>query len=211
MPEPRQHTEHRGPLESILRHIPGFRGYLEKEYRRDSDSLQRSWLADRLDQSKRSLETVGSILANAGHLELLTQYDHLRAKIDRVIARIRGGWQGYSGVFDLVRVNETLLDRVYEHDMGLMGHVEDLASSIERLAGAPERGPVQTAAPPDLPPHDLTGTPASPDPAAPISATPVATEAGPPDPATMLPRLNQILDEIDRGVDQRAELLKGLE
>ena len=40
MPEPRAHMEHRGFRESILRHIPGFRGYLEKEYRRDSDALQ---------------------------------------------------------------------------------------------------------------------------------------------------------------------------
>ena len=107
MPEPRQHTEHRNALESLLRHIPGFRGYLEKEYRRDSDALQRTWLSDRLQQAKRSLDTVSSQLADAGRLDLLTQYDRLRAKLDKLIARIRGAWQGYSGIFDLVRIDES--------------------------------------------------------------------------------------------------------
>src|SRR5437763_1620644 len=116
MPEPRDHMEHRGALETMLRHIPGFRGYLEKEYRRDSDALERTWLTDRLQHSKRSLDTVSSVLANAGRLEQLPQIDHLRAKVDRIIARIRGAWQGYSGMFDLVKINEASLDRLYEHD-----------------------------------------------------------------------------------------------
>ena len=53
MPEPRQHTENRGWIESIGRRIPGFKGYLEKEYRRDADALQRTWLAERLQRFKR--------------------------------------------------------------------------------------------------------------------------------------------------------------
>ena len=42
-------------MESILRKIPGFRGYLEKEYRRESDHLARTWLADRVGQCKTGL------------------------------------------------------------------------------------------------------------------------------------------------------------
>ena len=53
MPEPRQHAQSRGWIESILRRIPGFKGYLEKEYRRDSDALQRTWLADRLQRASQ--------------------------------------------------------------------------------------------------------------------------------------------------------------
>ena len=44
MPQPKDHTQKRGVIETIGRHIPGFRGYLEREYRRDSDKLQRDWL-----------------------------------------------------------------------------------------------------------------------------------------------------------------------
>jgi hypothetical protein len=208
VPEPRQHTEHRNALESLLRHIPGFRGYLEKEYRRDSDALQRTWLSDRLQQAKRSLDTVSSQLADAGRLDLLTQYDRLRAKLDKLIARIRGAWQGYSGIFDLVRIGEARLDRVYEHDMSMMQLVEEFLESIKRLAGMPASGPSQsTAAPPPAMPSGALTPGAEANPA--VAASP--TEAGPPDPVTFLPRLNDQLDAIEGQCDQRADLLKGLE
>ncbi len=200
MPEPREHMEHRGALETLLRHIPGFRGYLEKEYRRDSDALERTWLADRLQQSKRSLDTVSSLLANAGRLEPLTHFDQLRAKLDRIIARIRGAWQGYSGMFDLVKIDEAALDRLYEHDVAMMNRVEEFATTWERLAGLPERGPSADVS--GLPPA-LPGEPTA------ATASPAAA-AAPLDPQTALPQLDALLNAIDQDCDRRTEILKGL-
>lgn len=139
MPEPSEHAKHRNWLETILRYIPGFRGYLEKEYRRDSDELQREWLADRLQRSKRAIEELTRPLADAGQIDALPQVDRLRSRLDKLIARIRGAMQGYSGFFDLVRVREDLLDRVYEHDVGLMQRVDALSQTIEALPDAPDR------------------------------------------------------------------------
>jgi hypothetical protein len=204
VPEPRQHMEHRNALETVLRHIPGFRGYLEKEYRRESDALERTWLSDRLQQAKRSLDTVSSQLADAGRLDLLTQYDRLRAKLDLTIARIRGAWQGYSGIFDLVRVDEARLDRVYEHDVALMQLVEEFSESLKRLAGLPASGPAAVAATATAGAGTLV---AAANPAVPVTPN----EAGPPDPVAFLPRLNEHLDAIMQQCDQRADVLKGLE
>ncbi|MFH1267132.1 MAG: hypothetical protein ABIK89_15500 [Planctomycetota bacterium] len=136
MPEPKDHAKHRNLIESILRYVPGFRGYLEKEYRRDSDELGREWLADRLQRSKRAIDELARPLADAGKIDLLPQLDRLRGRLDKLIARIRGAMQGYSGFFDLVRVREDLLDRVYEHDLGLFQEVDALGRGIEEL---PER------------------------------------------------------------------------
>ncbi len=141
MPEPKEHAEHRNWLETILRYIPGFRGYLEKEYRRDSDELQREWLADRLQRSKRAIDDLTRPLADAGQIDALPQVDRLRGRLDKLIARIRGAMQGYSGFFDLVRVREDLLDRLYEHDVGLMQRVDALGQAIEQLPEAPDRIP----------------------------------------------------------------------
>ena len=135
MPEPRDHTENRNWIETVLRYIPGFRGYLEKEYRRESDDLQREWLADRLGRSKRAIDDVSRPLADAGQIDLLPQVDRIRSRLDKMIGRIRGAMQGYSGFFDLVRVREDLLDRVYEHDVDLMTQVDALATAIEELPG----------------------------------------------------------------------------
>ncbi|GAB6165345.1 hypothetical protein JCM19992_13450 [Thermostilla marina] len=138
MPEPIEHTKHRNWIETILRYIPGFRGYLEKEYRRDSDELQRQWLADRLQRSKRAMDNVGGLLAEAGLIDVLPRIDRIRSQVDHLIARIRGAMQGYSGFFDLVRVDEALLDKLYDFDVRLIGVVDDLAGTIETLADRQE-------------------------------------------------------------------------
>ena len=133
MPEPKAHAQNRNWVETILHYIPGFRGYLAKENRRESDDLQRDWLADRLQRSKRALDEITRPLADAGQIDVLPQVDRIRGRLDKLIARIRGAMQGYSGFFDLVRVDEALLERVYEHDLALMEKVEALAATIEEL------------------------------------------------------------------------------
>ena len=139
MPEPKDHTESRNFVESVLRYIPGFRGYLEKEYRRESDELQREWLASRLERSKRALENLSRPLADSGQIDILPQIDRIRGQVDKLIGRVRGAMQGYSGFFDLVRVGEDLLDRVYQHDLALMQEVDAVGEAIEALPGQHDR------------------------------------------------------------------------
>jgi len=134
MPEPKKHAERRGIIETVLRYIPGFRGYLEKEYRRESDDLQRDWLADRLQRAKRGLDGYTRQLADRAEIDALPLCDRLRGKLDKLIGRIRGAMQGYSGFFDLVEVDETRLDAVYQHDVDMMDQVSALAEKVEGLA-----------------------------------------------------------------------------
>ncbi|MEE8451668.1 MAG: hypothetical protein V3R99_07120 [Thermoguttaceae bacterium] len=139
MIEPRDHTENRNFIETILRQIPGFRGYLEKEDRRESDALQRDWLADRLQRSKRSIDELTRPLADAGNIDLLPEADRVRGRIDKLIGRIRGAMHGYSGFFDLVRVDKALLDRVYQYDVDLIAQVDTLTAAVEALPENPEQ------------------------------------------------------------------------
>lgn len=134
----KEHADRRNWMETIVRHIPGFRGYLEKEYRRESDELQRNWLAGRLQQSKKGLDEYMQGLTAAGNLDALPAVERVRLRLDKLQSRITSAMQGYSGVFDLVRINETVLDRVYEHDANLVDEVETLADTIEALPGKTE-------------------------------------------------------------------------
>jgi len=133
MPDPKTHAAKRNFIETILRYVPGFRGYLEREYRRESDELLRNWLADHLQRSKRSLEEAARGLSDASALDLLPQLDRLRWRLDRLLGRIRGAMQGYSGFFDLVRIDVPLLDEIYQYDAALNEQVEALAAAIARL------------------------------------------------------------------------------
>ena len=134
MPEPREHMQHRGVIETVLRHIPGFRGYLEKEYRRESDALQREWLCDRLVRAKRCLDGYTRSLVDAAAIDALPDCDRLRGRIDKVASRIRGAMKGYSGFFDLVTIDEALLDRVYQADANLVEWIDRFGGNLEHIA-----------------------------------------------------------------------------
>ena len=235
MPEPRHYVQHRNSLMMLVGWIPGFHGYLEREYRRDSDALQRTWLADRLQRSKRAMDAVALKLADAGKLTVLPQCDRLRAKTDELIARIRGAWEGYTGVFDLVKVDQALLDQVYDHDVALMHAVDEFVAMTEHLAGMPPSADLIDKPQPAATPIGASAAPADnplpasaappPVPAAnapaPDANAPAATASAPAptvspvdnlpsDPEAAIPLLAAKLDAIQQSCDERAELLKGL-
>ncbi|RIK82734.1 MAG: hypothetical protein DCC68_05720 [Planctomycetota bacterium] len=133
MRQAKEHADNRNWMETIVRHIPGFKGYLEKEYRRESDELQRNWLAARLQQSKKGLNEYMQDLTAAGNLDALPAVERVRLRLDKLQNRIASAMQGYSGMFDLVRIDESVLDRVYQHDANLVDEVETLADTIESL------------------------------------------------------------------------------
>jgi hypothetical protein len=132
--DPSKHANQRGWIESILRYIPGFKGYLEKEYRRDSDALARDHLADRLQFAKRGINQYQRSLVDAGRLDDLPALERTIAAIDTLINRIKGDVRGYSGFFDFVQIQEDELDRVYQHDMQLITDVEAFVKQVDALA-----------------------------------------------------------------------------
>ncbi|MFT5524610.1 MAG: hypothetical protein ACI9HK_002567 [Pirellulaceae bacterium] len=131
--DPSRHSDNRGTIESILRKIPGFKGYLEKEYRRESDQLARNYIADKLQSSKSDLDKIMRQELNNGQLNALPEGERLKAKIDKVSARIKGDVQGYSGFFDFVKVDESLLDDVYEQDIALAGEAESFVGAMNLM------------------------------------------------------------------------------
>ncbi len=145
MIDPRRHADNRGAIESFLRSIPGFRGYLEKDYRQESDHLIRRWMADRLQLSKRALDASMTALIEAGRIDQLTAWERVKSRLDALIHRLRAAVRGYSGFFDFVQVNVDLLERVYEHDMGLVQSVEKLAAAIEQTSGSADVSDTVTA------------------------------------------------------------------
>ena len=80
-------------------------------------------------------------MAEAAEVDVLPQIDRLRARLDRLLGRIRGAMQGYSGFFDLVRIDVPLLDRVYQHDAALNEQVDAFAQAAGQLPGKRDQVP----------------------------------------------------------------------
>ena len=130
-------------LERLMNSIPGFKGYRERDLRRDADRLQREHLALRLEQVKKALNRVAADLSRGGDLEPINDVETARKRLDKVVNRIRYAERGYSGFFDAVKVDETVLARVYQFDMGLVDDVDGVWSA----ASAAEAAPIAQARP----------------------------------------------------------------
>ena len=133
MPDPKDFMQNRPLLERIFGYIPGFAGYFDLANRREADAMQRNFLADRLLRSKAAIDDVTRELTARGMLDLLGDLDRLRMRLDRLMAKIRGAMNGYSGFFDLVQVDAAVLDRVYEHDADMLDLCEQRAEMVEDL------------------------------------------------------------------------------
>ena len=116
-------------LEQIVSAIPGYKGYRDRELRRDADRLEREHLAERLETCKKGLNEAAAAVTRSGNLDAINDIETARKRLDKAIARIRHADRGYSGFFDAVKVDEAALARVYEFDLGLVGGVEEVVAA----------------------------------------------------------------------------------
>jgi uncharacterized coiled-coil protein SlyX len=117
--------------ERIAAFIPGFRGYKEKEIRRESDRLIRNHLDMKLSIEKTDLRELSQKLADRRYFDVLTDMDRLLAKMDRVVEKVNHASYGYSGFFDAVKVKEENLDNMIAFDNKLLDGINALTSQID--------------------------------------------------------------------------------
>lgn len=126
-------------LERIANRIPGFKGYREKELRRDADRIQREHLAGRLEETKKSLDSLAAAASRVGALDAINDIETARKRLDRVISRIRYADRGYSAFFDTVKIDDGMLAQVYDFDLMLI-------DGVERVRAAAARGDAEAGA-----------------------------------------------------------------
>jgi len=131
----------KGGFERLMRHIPGYRGYKEKEDRRAADKLLRDHLFNQLDGLRRRLiDLQGQLMDSSGGLLLMDDMERLLTKVQKLADSIRTATYGFGGLFDAVTVKEDRLDVLYAFDQGMLEHLTNIQTAIESLASAIEAG-----------------------------------------------------------------------
>jgi hypothetical protein len=123
-------------LEKLVGAIPGFKGYREREMRRDADHAQREHLAVQLERNKAVLNDIAGRATRAGVLDLINDVETARKRLDKLVARVRYTDRGYSGFFDAIKVDEGMLGRVYQFDLDLINDVEGVQAAAMQASGA---------------------------------------------------------------------------
>ena len=119
--------------ERIAAALPGFRGYKEKELRRESDKLIRNHLTLKLSRDKDNVRSISQRIVDKRYIDVLPDIDRLVAKMDRITEKVNHASYGYSGFFDAVKIKEENLDRMISFDNQLLDSVNALTDAIDAL------------------------------------------------------------------------------
>ena len=125
-----------GTLEDLVRKIPGFKGYLEKEDRREADKLLREQMARVFEGLETRLNQVEKKLVDGGGLAYMEKVQSVNTKFRTFIDRIDSAPRGYAGMFDAIKIKEAELERLYAFDNGLLDYESQFSEAIEQLSAS---------------------------------------------------------------------------
>jgi hypothetical protein len=123
-------------LEEMAKDIPGYKGYKDKEVRREADKLIRLKVARELQEQRRRVNSIEVELVNAGRLGVLLLLDRSLMRMQLLIDRLKTASYGYAGLFDAVKVREAELDALYDFDAALLDGVDRVKALIDAVAAA---------------------------------------------------------------------------
>jgi hypothetical protein len=129
-------TEAMGGLEQLVAKVPGYKGYKEKEMRREADKLLREQLARQFEEQRRRIPDLQKQLISSGQFGFLDDLESGVMKLQYLIDRLKTASYGYAGFFDAVKVKEEQLDALYDFDNALMDEVPRVAAGINSVSQA---------------------------------------------------------------------------
>ncbi|MFC2036924.1 hypothetical protein ACFLYD_02990 [Chloroflexota bacterium] len=128
--------ENLGGLERLVGKIPGYKGYKDKELRREADKLLRTQLAGQLDDQRKRLSGLQMQLINQAQIEYVDDLERAVMKLQLLTDRIRTASYGYAGLFDAVKVKEEQLDALYDFDNQMFDFVLEIAADVDQVGSA---------------------------------------------------------------------------
>jgi hypothetical protein len=125
-------------LHKIAGIIPGYKGYVDRERRRDADRLLRTELARKYQAELTRLKRVQQGLLSSGDLNAISEIDGISGRLQRFIDRLQNATYGYTGLFAAIKVEGEELDQIYAFDMALASGVDNLSGAIGAIESATE-------------------------------------------------------------------------
>jgi hypothetical protein len=130
-------------LERLGEKIPGYRGFQDRELRRDVDRSLREHLAAELGRLKAMLRDRARAFTDAGKIGALNGFDRLDRQLDGLSQAVRFSDYGATGLFDPVKIGEAELERIYQFDLSVVDDLAQLESDVAALPapGGEDPGP----------------------------------------------------------------------
>ncbi len=124
-------NEQMDPFKKILSKIPGFKGYMERQNRRDADKILRETIANRFDEQWQRVSSLQRDMISQGQIEFVDDLEAAAIKLRTFADRVRRATRGYSSLFEAVKVNEAELQKIYAYDATLLDMTDDVIHAID--------------------------------------------------------------------------------
>lgn len=121
-------SEQRNALERLIQRVPGFKGYYDRENRRQADAVLREHGVHQLDRAIASLQG----RKRDAELSALEEMQRTLKQLETLRNELRHADQGYAGFFAEHKTDSTVaLDAVYEFDEEIVERVGALVDAFE--------------------------------------------------------------------------------
>jgi len=120
-------------FEKLASKIPGWKGYIERQNRRDSDKLLRDTIFRRFRELEAHVSALQTEFINQGEIAYVDDLERAAIKLRTFADRVRTAPRGYSGLFDAVKINEAELAKLYEYDATLLAQADEVSRAIDHI------------------------------------------------------------------------------
>ena len=120
-------------FKKIASKIPGFKGYVERQNRRDSDKLIRDTIYRRFRELEGRVSDLQVEFINQGEIKYTDDLEKAALRLRTFADRVRTAPRGYAGLFDAIKVNEAELTALYEYDATLLDKTDDVGRAIDNV------------------------------------------------------------------------------
>ncbi|KAF5091266.1 hypothetical protein KHC33_06410 [Methanospirillum sp. J.3.6.1-F.2.7.3] len=125
--------EDRSIIEYISLFVPKYRGYKEKELRREVDALIRKQLHSTLHIYIRDLRWIEKELINADMNTLGSYIESSITQTDIISKKILHAKQGYSAVWQSIKTGKEELTELIHYDASLLGKIQEIKEPIAKI------------------------------------------------------------------------------
>jgi len=123
-------------LERLVRFVPGVAGYQDRENSRSTDKQVRMRLVQEMRRLIQGLDDDKAHLARSSDLSVLPRLDRLAGRVERQSRTVEFAGRGYTGLFDVHRVDQATLDQLYAFDLGLFDALSVVRAKAESVRAA---------------------------------------------------------------------------
>ena len=126
-------TSQQDPFKRLGSLIPGFKGYIERQNRREADKLLRDTVARRFDEQWQRTSQIQVEMVNSGMIQYVDDIERAALKLRTFIDKISTAPRGYSGLFDAVKINEKELEAIYQYDAAFFDLAEQVGRALDNV------------------------------------------------------------------------------